>query len=90
MRFQKYPDTCGRGLSLKYFEKKFMVFDRKKEFILRLQHAAFENGHTKESINFMINSSIDVSKLHIIRQKKDCTFRWYTSHPLISYQLSKI
>ena len=28
--------------------------------------------------NLMINNSINVSKLHIIRQKKDCTFRWYT------------
>ena len=28
--------------------------------------------------NLMMNNSINVSKLHMTRQKKDCTFRWYT------------
>ena len=30
----------------------------------------------------MINISIKVPILHIIRKKSDCTFRWYTLHVL--------
>ena len=30
----------------------------------------------------MINNSINVSKLHIIRKKNDCSFRWYALHLL--------
>ena len=42
--------------------------------ILLLWHAAFENGHTSEGINLMMNNSINISKLQIIRKMKDCTY----------------
>ena len=35
----------------------------------------------------MINNSIKISKLHIIRKKKAFTFRWYTLHVLKFWQL---
>ena len=38
----------------------------------------------------MINNSINVSKLHIIRKKKDFTFRWYTLHLLKFCQFVEI
>ena len=61
-------------LGLKYFDNIFLrIFDRKKGLILLLQHAAYENGHY-----LMINNPINVSKLHIIRKNRDCTFRSYT------------
>ena len=57
-------------------KKIFLVFfDRGKLWILLLQYPAFKNGHTLENIDLMINNFINVSKLHIIRQKKDCAFR---------------
>ena len=59
-----------------------MILDRKKGLILLLHLAVFENGHTYESINLMIENSIDVFILHIIRQKKNCSFGWYTLHLL--------
>ena len=42
----------------------------RKGLILLWQYAAFESGHTSESINLMIDDPFNVSKLHIIRQKK--------------------
>ena len=61
-------------LVLKYFDIIFLItFLTEKGLTLLSQHAAFENGHTLESINLMVNNFINVSKLHIIRQKKDCT-----------------
>ena len=38
----------------------------------------------------MMNNSIDVSKRHIIRKKRDCTVRWYTLHPLKFCQILEI
>ena len=58
-------------------------FLTEKGLILILQYAVFENGHY-----FMIDHSI--SKLHIIRQKKDCTFRLYKLHLLKFCQFLKI
>ena len=57
-------------LGLRYFVKNFFIFFCwKKGLIVLLQDVAFE------IINLMINNSISVSKMHIIRQKKDCTVR---------------
>ena len=37
-----------------------------------------------------MNNSINSYRLHIIRKNKDCTFRWYKLHLLISFYFSKI
>ena len=38
----------------------------------------------------MINNHIKVSKQHVIRKKKDCTFRWHPLHALRFWQFFKI
>ena len=38
----------------------------------------------------MLNNSIKVSKLQVIRKEKDCTFRWYTLHVPRFWQFFKI
>ena len=86
------PKTSPQVLpGLKYFEKSFFQnFDRKKGLILLSQHTAFENGHTKESINLIISDSINLFRLHIIRQKEDCTFRSFILNILKFCQSCKI
>ena len=57
-------------LGLKYFYKTFfIIFDRKKGLILLLQHAAFENGHTLESINLVINTVIPLMYPRVLRHE---------------------
>ena len=74
-------------LGLKYFENiVLIIFQRKRGLNFLLQHAEFKNGHTYESINLMIDNSINVSKLHNIRKKKDSTFRSYRLHLLELFQ----
>ena len=77
-------------LGLKYCHEFFYDLLTKKGVILLLQLAAFENGHVYESINSMIDNFTNLSKLPIIIQKKDCTFRWYNLHLLKFCQFLKV
>ena len=69
-------------LGLKCFHRiSFIICTRKWRLIfcfcimLRLKVTILE-----KNINLIINNSINVSKLHIIRKKRYCTFRCYASH----------
>ena len=73
------PEILPKKLFHNFYQKKGVDF-------LLLKDAASEIEYSCKNKNEMINNSIIVSKLHMVRKKKDFSCKWYTLHVLRFWQ----